>query len=483
MLKKIFIYLIIIGLFVSLIWLVIQNGKKIERTNKSTETHQIDNSIYSDKSKPVDFKAEEDIFHQFISNIKYPLSILLLQVIVILIISKIFGLIFRKLGQQTVVGEIIAGIFLGTSLIGWLLPDVSAFLFPQSSFVSLQFLSQIGLAFFMFVIGMELDINKIKNKTHDAIIISHVSIIFPFFLGTILSYFIYDELAPANVKFSAFALFIGISMSITAFPVLARILKERKLTQTPLGVLAITCAAADDVTAWCLLAIVIAIAKAGNVLSAVFTISLALVYIIIMLRVIKPWLQKISEKRIIHHEIDSSIIAISFFVLLISAYFTEIIGIHALFGAFIAGVIMPENMRFKKILIDKIEDVSTVLLLPIFFVFTGLRTQIGLLNTSHLWLYCIIIIAVAILGKLGGSAITAKIIGRTWKDSFFIGVLMNTRGLMELIVLNIGYDLGILSPEIFAILVLMALSTTFMTGPLLNLIEFLSTKKIEQNKV
>jgi Kef-type K+ transport system membrane component KefB len=477
MLKKIAIYLIILSGFITLILFVIHQGNQIQRLNNSVPKNEVSSSIYSDKSKPVDLKADVDFFHQFVSNIKYPLSILLLQVIVILLIAKIFGLIFKKLGQQTVIGEIIAGIFLGPSLIGWLFPDLFSFLFPSNSLVSLQFLSQIGLAFFMFVIGMELDIKKIKDNTDDAIIISNASIIFPFFLGTILSYYIYDELAPTNIEFSSFALFIGIAMSITAFPVLARILKERKLSQTPLGVLAITCAAADDVTAWCLLATVIAIVKAGSIISSLFTICLALLYIIFMLKIFKPWLQKISEKRIIIHEVDTTIIAISFFILLVSAYFTEIIGIHALFGAFIAGVIMPDNLRFKKILTDKIEDVSTVLLLPIFFAFTGLRTQIGLLNSVHLWLYCGIIIIVAIFGKFGGSAFTAKIIGHTWKDSLSIGALMNTRGLMELIVLNIGFDLGILSSEIFAILVLMALSTTFMTGPILNIIDYFNRNK------
>jgi Kef-type K+ transport system membrane component KefB len=319
---------------------------------------------------------------------------------------------------------------------------------------------------------MELDLSKIKNKTHDAVIISHVSILFPFFLGTCVSYYIYQELAPKGVNFLSFALFMGISLSITAFPVLARIIKERGLTKTPLGVLAITCAAADDVTAWCLLAATIAIVKAGSITSSLFTIGLALGYIIVMLYMIKPWLQKISDKRIIAGKIDKMVIGISFFILLLSAYFTEIIGIHALFGAFIAGVIMPENINFKEALADKVEDVSTIILLPIFFALTGLRTQIGLLNEGHLWLYCVIIIVVAVIGKLAGSALTAKIVGRSWQDALSLGALMNTRGLMELIVLNIGYDLGVFGPQIFSILVLMALFTTFMTGPILDLVSF-----------
>ncbi|OFX37195.1 MAG: hypothetical protein A2X08_06365 [Bacteroidetes bacterium GWA2_32_17] len=479
MIKKLLTYLTIIGVFVSLIWVIIDKGNQIVSTEKVEHKENISNtSTFVDNAKPVVIDSQENILQQLSSNIKYPLSILLLQVIIILLLSKVFGIIFKKLGQQTVIGEIIAGIFLGPSIFGWLCPDLSAVIFPKESFISLQFLSQIGLAFFMFVIGMELDISKIKNKAHDAVIISHVSIIFPFFLGTCLSYFIYQELAPQNINFISFALFIGIAMSITAFPVLARILKERGLTRTPLGVLAITCAAADDVTAWCLLAAVIAIVKAGSIVSSLFTIGLAIVYIIIMLKLVKPWLQKISDKRLKGNKIDKTIIAITFFVLILSAYFTEIIGIHALFGSFIAGVIMPNNIRFKIIVTNKIEDISTVLLLPIFFAFTGLRTQIGLLNTSHLWVICGLVILVAVFGKFGGSAFTAKIVGRSWKESLSIGALMNTRGLMELIVLNIGYDLGILSPEIFAIMVLMALCTTFMTGPLLDLINYFSKKNV-----
>jgi len=473
--KKILTYLLLIGVFTSLSWYVIEKGEFIVRQSPNYSTNQSIPVV--DKVKPVVINAHENILDQLLNNIKYPLSILLLQVIVILVTSRIFGFIFSKLGQQTVIGEIVAGIFLGPSILGWLFPDLFALIFPHNSFVSLQFLSQIGLAFFMFVVGMELDLSKLKSKTHDALIISQVSIVFPFFLGTCVSYFIFQELAPKDVNFLSFALFIGIAMSITAFPVLARIIKERNLTKTSLGVLAITCAAADDVTAWCLLAAVIAIVKAGSITSALFTIGLAVAYIVFMLYLIKPWLQKISDKRINKNTINKTAIGISFFLLLLSAYYTEIIGIHALFGSFIAGVVMPNNTRFKEILTDKIEDVSTILLLPIFFAFTGLRTQIGLLNEGHLWVFCILIISAAIIGKLMGSAVTAKIIGRTWKESLSLGALMNTRGLMELIVLNIGYDLGILGPEIFAIMVLMALFTTFMTGPLLNLIN-LSFKKL-----
>lgn len=476
--KKILIYVLLIGVFATLTWCVIEKGSLV--FSPTIEILNDQNATIGENAKPVVIDSNANVINQFLTNIKYPLSILLLQVIIILFTSRIFGILFRKLGQQTVIGEIIAGVFLGPSIFGWLFPEQFEFIFPHNSFLSLQFLSQVGLAFFMFVIGMELDLSKIKNKTHDAVIISHVSILFPFFLGTCVSYYIFQELAPKGVSFLSFALFMGIAMSITAFPVLARIIKERGLTKTPLGVLAITCAAADDVTAWCLLAATIAIVKAGSITSSLFTIGLAIIYIILMLYVIKPWLQKMSDKRFKAEKMDKTVVGISFFILLLSAYFTEVIGIHALFGAFIAGVIMPNNIRFKEILTDKVEDVSTILLLPIFFAFTGLRTQIGLLGEGHLWIFCILIICVAVFGKLAGSALTAKIIGQTWKDSLSLGALMNTRGLMELIVLNIGYDLGVFGPELFSILVLMALFTTFMTGPILDFVN-LSFRKLSKN--
>jgi len=470
--RKLLTYIFIIGFFSSLTWYVIERG-----TQNLSQSNHIPSSALTENAKPFVIDYESNVFDQFLNNISYPMSILLLQVIIILLTSRIFGFIFKILGQQNVVGEIVAGVFLGPSIFGWLFPELFALIFPASSFLSLQFLSQIGLIFFMFVIGLELDLSKIRSKTHDAILISQVSIIFPFFLGTCVSYFVFRELAPDNVSFLSFALFMGIAMSITAFPVLARIIKERGLTKTPLGVLAITCAAADDVTAWCMLAVAIAIVKAGSVASALFTIGLAIVYIIFMLYVLKPMLQKFSDRRE-RSGIDRGIIGLSFLILLLSAYFTEIIGIHALFGSFLAGVSMPDNVKFKEALTDKVEDLSTILLLPIFFAYTGLRTHIGLLNESGLWILCLAVIAFAIVGKLAGSAFTARAIGWSWRESLSIGALMNTRGLMELIVINIGYDLGVFGPEIFSIMVLMALFTTFMTGPLLDLINFSFRKHI-----
>jgi Kef-type K+ transport system membrane component KefB len=293
----------------------------------------------------------------------------------------------------------------------------------------------------------------------------------------ILAYSLYDRFAPQGVSFLAFSLFIGIAMSITAFPVLARIIQERGLTKTRLGIIAITCAAADDVTAWCLLAAVIAIVKAGSFVSAFYTISMAIMYVLFMLTVARPILAKMGRVYSSRERMNKTIVAILFLVLLSSAWMAEIIGIHALFGAFLAGVIMPTGFTFRKLITDKVEDVSLVLLLPLFFVFTGLKTRIDLLNDPQLWFTSALIIAVAVTGKFGGSALAAKMVGQPWKTSLSIGALMNTRGLMELIVLNIGLELGILSEEMFTMLVLMALITTFMTGPALAFINFLYRNK------
>jgi Kef-type K+ transport system membrane component KefB len=321
----------------------------------------------------------------------------------------------------------------------------------------------------MFVIGMELDLNIIKKKAKSAVLISNISIIVPYALGVLLSFYLRDDFCPPGVPFYAFSLFIGIAMSITAFPVLARIIRERNLTNTRMGSIAIISAATGDIAGWCILAVVIAVAKAGSMGTSLYTLALAVVYVLIMLFVVRPLLKKMSTQKTANEDVKRSTIAIIFIVLLLSAYTAEIIGIHALFGAFMAGVIMPLEWDFRKLIINKIEDVALVLLLPIFFIFTGLRTQIGLLNEPALWGMCGIIILLAILGKFGGSAIAARMAGENMHDSLAIGALMNTRGLMELIILNIGYDLGILNPQIFAMMVIMALVTTFMTSPLLTL--------------
>ncbi|MDO8952368.1 MAG: cation:proton antiporter, partial [Draconibacterium sp.] len=462
-------YIGIIGGFSALMYWVVQKGENLESgMNVITPA--------TDKSQLTAFTES------FIHNLTHPLAILLLQIVVIIFIVRLFGWICKKIGQPAVIGEIAAGIVLGPSLLGMYFPEFSTILFPEHSLGNLQFLSQIGLILFMFVVGMELDLKVLKHQAHEAIVVSHASIIIPFALGMGLAYFIYTSFAPQGVPFSSFALFLGISMSITAFPVLARIIQERGIHKTRLGTVVITCAAADDITAWSLLAVVIALVKAGSFVSALPTIFMAVGYVFVMMKIVRPFLKRVGDLHSSRENLDKPVVAIFFIVLLLSSYVTEVIGIHALFGAFVAGVIMPDNQKFKQIFIEKVEDVALVLLLPLFFVFTGLRTQIGLLNDPYLWMICGLVILVAVTGKFVGSALAAKYTGQNWHDSLVIGALMNTRGLVELVVLNIGYDLGILTAEIFAMLVIMALVTTFMTAPALNLIDKFFKKKTEPER-
>ena len=458
-------YVTVIGGFTALIYWVISKGAALE-VGRGIVHKQIESNHWN------------DFLHSMVENLQHPLAILLAQIVTIILVARLFGWVFRKIGQPSVIGEMIAGIVLGPSLVGMYFPEFSAALFPKESLGNLQFLSQIGLILFMFVIGMELDLKVLKNKAHDAVVISHASIVIPFALGLSLAYFIYHTFAPVGVEFASFGLFMGIAMSITAFPVLARIVQERGMQKTKLGTIAITCAAADDITAWCILAVVIAIVKAGSFTSSLYVIGLAILYVIIMLKIVRPFLKRVGDLNSTRESLNKPVVAIFFITLLFSSYASELIGIHALFGAFLAGAIMPENNKFRNIFIEKVEDVAIIVLLPLFFVFTGLRTQIGLLNDPYLWKVTAVIIAVAVAGKFLGSAFAAKFVGQSWKDSLAIGALMNTRGLMELVVLNIGYDLGVLSTEIFTMMVIMALVTTFMTGPALDFIGFIFKDKV-----
>lgn len=473
--KNSLFYIIVIGGFTYLMFRIVEQGKLLEVGKKIV-------SPLSGDSQWVQFLSS--LFH----NLQHPLALLLFQIITIVVVARIFGWIFRKIGQPSVIGEIIAGIVLGPSLFGLYFPDMKEALFPSDSLGNLQLLSQVGLILFMFVIGMELDLKVLKNKANEAVVISHASIIIPFALGIGLSYYIYPNFVPQHIDsvtkalvydipFLSFSLFMGIAMSITAFPVLARIVQERGIHKTRLGTIVITCAAADDITAWCILAVVIAIVKAGSFVSSLYVIGLAILYVILMLLVVKPFLKRIGDLYAKKDNIKKSVVAIFLLTLIVSSYLTEIIGIHALFGAFMMGAIMPDISKFRNIFIEKVEDVSVILLLPLFFVFTGLRTEIGLINDPYLWKITGFIILVAVVGKFFGSALAAKFVGQNWRDSFTIGALMNTRGLMELIVLNIGLELGVLTPKVFTMMVIMALVTTFMTGPALDIINFLFKTK------
>jgi Kef-type K+ transport system membrane component KefB len=470
--RNLIFYFLVIAIFGFLLWLVFNQGAKLEVVpSAQTSAPNLEVAANAHESAILVY------FGSLSQNFEHPLSLLLIQIIVIVISSKLLASLMKKIGQPVVIGEVIAGIMLGPSVLGYFWPGVSQFIFQAASLPNLNFLSQLGLILFMFIIGLELDIQLLKRKAHTAVVVSHASIIIPFAMGVSLAYFLYSAFAPPHISFLAFGLFMGIAMSITAFPVLARILHERGLTKTALGSLAITCAAADDVTAWCILAAVIAIVQAGSVFSALFTILLSLLYVFVMLKLVRPWLEGLETKYTSVEGLNRTFAVISFVVLFLSALTTEVIGIHALFGAFLAGVSMPTQASFRKLVASRIEDVSVVILLPLFFAFTGLKTQIGLLNDGANWLVCGLIILVAVVGKFGGSLLAAKFTGQSWSDSFAIGALMNTRGLVELIVLNIGYDLGVLSPTVFTMMVLMALVTTFMTCPALSWIERIRWKR------
>lgn len=402
--------------------------------------------------------------------LKEPLPLFVIQAVVIITISRLIGLSARKISQPLVIAEVVAGILLGPSLLGLILPGVKAALFPQESMPLLYMFSQIGLIFFMFLVGLELDPRLLKGRTHTSVAISHSSIIAPFILGALLALYLHPHVSDPSVPFSSFWLFMGAAMSITAFPVLARILTERRMMNTRIGAITIACAAVDDVTAWCILAFVVSIVRATGITAAIHTTLLAIVYILVMVFLVKPFLVRLGARGVSRENMTPNLVAVTFLLLLLSSLTTEYIGIHALFGAFMFGAIMPREGGYAHALAEKLEDFVVIFLLPMFFAYSGLRTEIGLLNSVESWVFCGLIIAVACAGKFGGSAAAAHFTGLPWRESCAIGILMNTRGLMELIVLNIGYDLGVISPVLFTMMVIMALVTTFITTPLLHFI-------------
>ena len=404
-----------------------------------------------------------------VHNASTGLSHLILQLAIILSVSSAVGWAFTRGGQPAVLGEMTAGILLGPSLFGLVAHKAFLFVFAPASLDALRLFSQIGVCIFMFAVGMELDLSQLRHSAHRLLVIGHSSILIPYLFGVVLALSLYHNYAQADASFTSFALVMGISMSITAFPVLVRILQDRKLFHSKLGQIATLCAAIGDVTAWCILAFVVAIAGAANVRAAAFSLMLVGVYVAAMILVVRPLLRRLLGQSLLHEsEPTKGVLALVLGTVLLSALSTEIIGIHALFGAFLAGIVMPAGGGFRKKLVLRVEHFSSVLLLPLFFAFIGLRTQVGLLNSSWDWLICLLIIAVATVGKLGGTSLVSRMMKMSWRESLQLGALMNTRGLMELIVLNIGYDLGILSLPIFTMLVIMALVTTVMTGPLVT---------------
>ena len=392
----------------------------------------------------------------------------LLALAAVIVAGRLLGGLLRALGQPPVIGEVLAGIFLGPSLLGRVSPGLSAYILPPDVAPYLNIVAQLGVVLYMFLVGLELNGSLLRGRAHATVAISHASIVVPFALGSIVALQLYPRFSSSDVSFTSFALFMGVAMSITAFPVLARILSDQGLTRTPLGAVALTCAAADDVTAWCLLALVAGIAQAG-VSDAVIVVVLTLAFVALMWLAVRPVVERMTA-RFSASAPTSHHIAFTLVGLLLSALVTERIGIHAVFGAFLFGAVIPHDSRLAVALKEKLADIVTILLLPAFFAFTGMRTEMGFLSTTIEWLFCGIIIVVATAGKFGGTVAAARVTGMDWRHAAGLGILMNTRGLMELIVLNLGLDLGVISPTLFAMMVVMALVTTIATTPVLGML-------------
>lgn len=391
----------------------------------------------------------------------------LLALTVIMVTARLVGALFTKLNQPAVIGEVIGGILLGPSLLGRLAPDLQVWLLPTEAAPFLNVIAQLGVILYMFLIGLELDLGVMRATVFTTVGISVASIAIPFVIGAAFALSLTADLIPAGVPFTSFALFLGVSMSITAFPVLARILSDRQLQRTPLGVLALTCAAINDAIAWCLLAFVVSVMHATPQ-AAITTVILTAAYIALMLTIGQRLMARLIGSLDQSARPGEQSLALVLICVLLSAVATEFIGIHAIFGAFLIGAIIPHDSRISAYAFDRLSDLVRVLLLPAFFAFTGLRTEIGLLQTPSDWAMCALIIAVATAGKWGGTAAAARAFGLGWREAGALGILMNTRGLVELIVLNIGLDLGVITPRLFTMLVVMAIVTTMMTSPILS---------------
>ncbi len=396
------------------------------------------------------------------------MTLLLVQMALVLSVTVLCGWLARRLGQSRVIGEIIGGILLGPSVLGRLWPHASAILFPQNSLHILETLSTVGLILFLFLIGMELDYAQLYRQRVVAALSSGTSILIPFLAAALLAHSLRIRFAPHGAGSLPFVMFLGISMSITAFPVLARILEERGLQGTPLGTTAILCAAVDDVVAWLLLAVALTLIDVdGSPASLWIRFASLAAYLLVMLGVVRP-LAAQAVKRRHSPELSIELLGAVVAATLASSAVTEWTGVHPLFGAFIAGVCFPRVERWQHAIRARMDMITSVLLLPLFFALTGLRTRLDLLNGRTMWLWTGIVLVAAVSGKMGGAILAARWTGQGWRHAIALGALLNTRGLVELVVLNIAYNVGAFSPTLFTMLVVMALITTMSTTPMLN---------------
>jgi Kef-type K+ transport system membrane component KefB len=407
------------------------------------------------------------------------MTLLLLQMSIVLMVTLICGWLARKLGQTRVVGEIIGGILLGPSVLGRFFPHVAS-IFTPHAFAAFENMSTVGLILYLFLIGMELDYAQLYKQRSTAVLASGMSILFPFVVAACLAHSLRIRFAPHGIGSMPFVLFLGIAMSITAFPVLARMLEERRLQSTSLGTTAIMCAAVDDVVAWLLLAFALALlGKEGGSGSLGIRMAGLVGYLLVMLGVVRP-LANLAAKRYKATGMSLEMLGFVIIALLLSAAATDVLGIHPLFGAFLAGVCFPRIPRWKEEIRERTDMLIAVLLLPLFFALTGMRTRLDLLNNVHMWLWAGIVLAGSVAGKMGGAVLAARWNGQSWRNAGALGALLNTRGLVELIVLNIAYNVGVFSPTLFTMLVVMALVTTMLTSPLLKLFKVEDGKEVDE---
>jgi Kef-type K+ transport system membrane component KefB len=388
---------------------------------------------------------------------------LLVALAAVIVTGRLLGWAFRRIGQPPVIGEVVAGLLLGPSLFG---REISSHILPDTVAPVLGMIAQLGVILYMFLVGLELNAARLRRRAHAAVAISHASIVAPFLLGAGLSLLLFPALSRPGVPFTSFALFMGVAMAITAFPVLARILTDQRLATTELGVLALSCAAVDDVTAWCLLAFVVGVARA-QVGGAIIVAGLAIAYVAFVFLAVRPLAARLVRRFEVGPR-HPGLVAAMLVAVFLSALVTEAIGVHAVFGAFLLGAVIPQDSAVARAITEKLEAIVTILLLPAFFAYTGMRTEISLVSGAGPWLMCTLITLTATVGKVGGTWVAARLTGLDRHTATALGVLMNTRGLMELIVLSIGLDLGVISPTLFAMMVLMALATTLATAPLLR---------------
>lgn len=383
---------------------------------------------------------------------------ILLAVGVVIVAARAVAWVFGRWGQPRVLGEIVAGVLLGPSVLGLVLPAVEGYLFPTPVVDGLRTLSQFGLVLFMFLVGLEVDARELRGSGRTVTAVANASLVVPFVLALGFAAAVHPVFG-AGVDPLPFCLFLGAAMAVTAFPVLARILQESGLAKERVGVLSLVCAAVNDVAAWIVVAVVIAIASASGPGHAVISLVLGLVFVAVMFLVVRPLLRRWGEPPV------WAVLAIA----VLSAWIGEQIGVHAIIGGFLAGLVMPRRPEWQRSIADRIGGVVGALLLPIFFAVVGIATRVDQLTWAGLALL-VGVAVVAIAGKLGGASVAARLAGESWRDSLTIGVLMNTRGITEIVILSTGLQLGLISPLVFTAMVLMALLTTAMAAPALRLV-------------